>query len=210
MDADAFCRGLYPKLVGSLRLAFGAQAPAEDLAQDALVRTIERWDTVEHMQYPEAWCYRVAFNLARSAFRRRGAEARATARLGGRRATAADGPEPTDTLAVRSALAGLPRRQRQAIVLRYYADLTVDQVAATMKCRPGTVKAHLHQGLVTLRHRGLVDDGLTEAGSTGDRVVDHVVGNDRPSAGRKPPTGEGASPAQGGTEAKGGTDVGSE
>ena len=139
MDADAFCRGLYPKLVGSLRLAFGAQVPAEDLAQDALVRTLERWDTVEAMEHPEAWCYRVAFNLARSAFRRRGAEARATARLDGRREAAAGAPEPADTLAVRNALAELPRRQRQAIVLRYFAVLTVVLVAATMLCQPGTV-----------------------------------------------------------------------
>ena len=162
MEADAFCRGLYPKLVGSLRLAFGVQVPAEDLAQDALVRTIERWDAVATMDHPEAWCYRVAFNLARSNFRRRRAEARATARLGGRRQTGGDPPKPDDVLAVRAALAHLPRRQRQAIVLRFYADLSVDQVAEAMKCRPGTVKAHLHQGLVALRHDGLVDDGLIE------------------------------------------------
>lgn len=162
MEADAFCRGLYPKLVGSLRLAFGVQVPAEDLAQDALVRAIERWDQVAVMDHPEAWCYRVAFNLARSGFRRRRAESRATARLGARRQPADDPPEPDDVLAVRAALAQLPHRQRQAIVLRFYADLTVDQVADAMKCRPGTVKAHLHRGLVALRREGLVDDGLIE------------------------------------------------
>ncbi|HET8931386.1 MAG TPA: sigma-70 family RNA polymerase sigma factor [Acidimicrobiales bacterium] len=174
LEADAFCRGLYPKLVGSLRLAFGAQVPAEDLAQDALVRTIERWDAVAAMDHPEAWCYRVAFNLARSGFRRRQAEARATARLGARRPHDDDPPEPDDVLAVRAALAHLPRRQRQAIVLRYYADLSVDQVAETMKCRPGTVKAHLHQGLMALRHAGLTDDGLAS---------EDLPGPDRPDVG---------------------------
>lgn len=174
LEADAFCRGLYPKLVGSLRLAFGAQVPAEDLAQDALVRTIERWDAVAAMDHPEAWCYRVAFNLARSGFRRRQAEARATARLGARRPHDDDPPEPDDVLVVRAALAHLPRRQRQAIVLRFYADLTVDQVAESMKCRPGTVKAHLHQGLVTLRHQGLTDDGLVDDGLVDDGPVEPV------------------------------------
>lgn len=179
MEADAFCRVLYPKLVGSLRLAYGAGVPAEDLAQDALVRTIERWDAVVAMEHPEAWCYRVAFNLARSGFRRRQAESRATVRLGTRRQTGGDPPEPDDVLAVRAALAHLPRRQRQAIVLRFYADLSVDQVAATMKCRPGTVKAHLHQGLVALRHQGLADDSLTDFGAIHDDPADGHRPGDR-------------------------------
>lgn len=193
LEADAFCRGLYPKLVGSLRLAFGAQVAAEDLAQDALVRTIECWDAVAAMDHPEAWCYRVAFNLARSGFRRHQAESRATARLGARRPHDDDPPEPDDVLAVRAALAHLPRRQRQAIVLRFYADLTVDQVAESMKCRPGTVKAHLHQGLVALRHAGLTGDGLsdedrrvpdrTDVGPTGETSRDST---DVPSSVERP------------------------
>lgn len=156
MEPDPFCQALYPKLVGSLRLSFGPGIAVEDVAQESLVRALERWDKVAAMDYPEAWVFRVAFNLARSRFRRRRAEGRATERLANRPPSPGSA-DAADAVAVRAAVAGLAKRQRQAIVLRYYADLTVDQVAKSMNCQPGTVKAHLHQGLVALRAAGLTD-----------------------------------------------------
>ena len=156
MEADEFCRDLYPRLVGTLRLSYGADVAAEDLAQEALVRVLARWSQVSAMDHPEAWCFRVAFNLAKSRFRRRQSERRATNRL----ANQPNPPEHSDSadaIAVRDAVAELPRRQRHAIILRFYADLTVDQVAEAMSCKPGTVKAHLHRGIVALRHAGLAD-----------------------------------------------------
>jgi RNA polymerase sigma factor (sigma-70 family) len=155
---DAFCRRMHPKLVGALRLYIGEPDIARELAQDALVRVIERWPQVSLMEHPEAWTYRVGFNLARSGLRRRRAEHRAHVRTAARPApvTTAD---LADALAVRGAVAALPARQRQAVVLRYYGDLSVDQVAAAMACRPGTVKAHLHQALAGLRASGLAATG---------------------------------------------------
>lgn len=52
---------------------------------------------------------------------------------------------------LRTALAALPPRQRAAIVLRYYCDLSVDQVAAALDCAPGTVKSQTSRGLETIR-----------------------------------------------------------
>jgi RNA polymerase sigma factor (sigma-70 family) len=154
---DDLCRRLHPRLVGSLRLYLGDVELARELAQDALVRVVERQREVLVMDRPEAWAYRVAFNLARSRLRRLAAERRAVARRG---------PDPTESadhdlaaaLAVRRALDHLPPRQRQAAVLRFYADLPVAEVAAAMGCRPGTAKAHLHQAVAALRLAGLADD----------------------------------------------------
>ncbi|HEY4377261.1 MAG TPA: SigE family RNA polymerase sigma factor [Acidimicrobiales bacterium] len=147
---DDFCRAIHPRLVGSLRLYLGEPELAEELAQDALVRVVERWTQVSAMDGPEAWTYRVAFNLARSVLRRRIAERRARSRSE-RRPTSSWNVDVAEVLSVRAAIAALPARQRQAVVLRYYGDLTLDQVAEAMGCRLGTVKAHLHQAHASLR-----------------------------------------------------------
>lgn len=129
---------------------------ADELAQDALVRVIEHWPQVSAMGNPEGWAYRVAFNLARSRLRRRLAERRAHDRSG-RPATTSWNVDVASVLSVRAAVASLAPRQRQAVVLRYYADLPLAGVAEAMGCQTGTVKAHLHQALATLRTAGLVE-----------------------------------------------------
>lgn len=154
---DEFCRRLHPSLVGALRLYLGDPEVARELAQETLVRVIERWSQVATMDYPEAWTYRVAFNLARSGLRRRVAERRAHTRTGPP-AIASWNVDVTDVLIVRAAIAGLPARQRQAVVLRYFGDLSLIDIAEVMACRPGTVKAHLHQAIATLRLSGLTSD----------------------------------------------------
>jgi RNA polymerase sigma factor (sigma-70 family) len=92
-------------------------------------------------RWPPPGPYRVAINLTNSWLRRRMAERRARARLGARAAGAHLDPDPADAVAIRRAVAALPRRQRTALVLRYYADLPVAEVAALMGCAPGTVKS---------------------------------------------------------------------
>ena len=60
-------------------------------------------------------------------------------------------PDPADAVAIRRAVAALPRRQWTALVLRYYADLPVSEVAALMGCAPGTVKSLTSKALTALR-----------------------------------------------------------
>ena len=62
-------------------------------------------------------------------------------------------PDPADAVAVRRAVAALPRRQRTAVVLRYYADLPVAEVPVLMGCAPGTVKSLTRKALTALRQR---------------------------------------------------------
>jgi RNA polymerase sigma factor (sigma-70 family) len=59
---------------------------------------------------------------------------------------------------VRDAVTALPVQQRAAIVLRYFAGMSVREVAEVMKCPENTVKTHTRRGLEALRRCGLVDD----------------------------------------------------
>lgn len=150
MEPSAFCRELHPRLVGALALHCGDRDVAAELAQETLARVWERWSTVERHEAPEAWAFRVAFNLAASRYRRRAAERRAHARLG---VTSVHEPDTADAIAVRAAVAALPPRQRAALVLRYFADLSVERTAEVLGCRPGTVKSLTSQAIASLRDR---------------------------------------------------------
>ena len=61
------------------------------------------------------------------------------------------GPDPAATLALRAALANLPVKQRATLVLRYYADLSVDETAEALGVPANTVKSHTARGLAALR-----------------------------------------------------------
>lgn len=122
----------------------GSATDAEDVAQSAVVATVLRWSTVS--AYADAWTARIAINGALGQLR--------TAR---RRAAFEQPTEGAMAEAVslrvdlRRALRSLPRRQREAVALRYLADLPVAAVAATMGISEGAVKTHAHRGLAALR-----------------------------------------------------------
>lgn len=160
-EAAAYCARVRPWLVGSLSLYCGDADVAEELAQDALARVWDRWRDVRAMAAPEAWTYRVALNLASSHYRRRAAEKRAVGRDAALRSTTSASADTADAIAIRQAVSGLPRRQKAALVLRYYADLPVAQVADLLGCAPGTVKALTHQALLGMR-ASISDEALVE------------------------------------------------
>lgn len=144
------CEREHPRLVGLLALYTGDRAVGEDLAQDTLVRLYGHWPRVQHMASPHAWLSSVGLNLARSWWRRRFAEQRAHRRLGRSRPDTVE-PEPSDVVAIRKAVAALPPRQRAALVLRYYAGLSVAETADTLDCAEGTVKSLTHKAIAALR-----------------------------------------------------------
>jgi RNA polymerase sigma-70 factor (sigma-E family) len=149
-----FCRAMNPRLVGALALHCGDAGIAEELTQETLARVWERWPAVREMPAPEAWTFRVAFNLTASRFRRVAAERRARARLHAEEVPASPREaDAADVVAVREAVAALPDRQRAAIVLRYFADLSVEATANALGCRPGTVKSLTSQAIARLRER---------------------------------------------------------
>lgn len=124
-----FCRAEYRRLVGVLSLYCGDREVAEELAQDALVRVVSNRPRVGGFDSPSAWTYRVAINLANSYLRRRLAERRATRRLSARASTIQYDPDTPTAIAVRTAVAGLPKRLRAVVVLRFFADLSVREVS---------------------------------------------------------------------------------
>jgi RNA polymerase sigma-70 factor (ECF subfamily) len=140
---------LQPPLLAAVALHCGDVGVAEDAVQEALVRLWLRRDRVAN---PRAWAYRVAFNQATSGFRRRRTERRALDRLT-RREGGSPRPEHgvESALDLRAAIARLPDRQRQAVLLRYLADFDLTDVAEVMGCAEGTVKSHLARGLDALR-----------------------------------------------------------
>lgn len=146
----AFLAADYPKLVAGIALISGSRAVAEDAVQEALARAWERSERGEQIESLKAWVTTVAMNQVRSGFRRLLAERRARQRSGpGGWGGVAGGlpsvPEAEQTIDVRRALMTLPRRQREATVLRYYLDLDVVEVARILRVNEGTAKTTLHR-----------------------------------------------------------------
>ena len=168
----AFCRAEWPRLVGSMSLYVGRREQAEDLAQEALIRVCARWDEVQHAGSPSAWAHRVAFNLAKSQGRREATWARLRVRAVPR--TEVVDADSTDALAVRTAVASLPTAQRQALILRYFADLSIAEVAAVMECPENTVKTHVRRACARLRASGLLDVDHPDDVEDGEDVEEEV------------------------------------
>jgi RNA polymerase sigma factor (sigma-70 family) len=127
------------------RLAFlltGSSDAADEIAQEACEQVLRRWDDIDH---PRAYARRAVISGARSWGRRR--TVRESAPSERERFAELDG----DAIAVRLALADLPERQREVLVLRFYADLKVDDIAVEVGARPGTVKSLIHRGLARLQ-----------------------------------------------------------
>lgn len=158
---EEFCDRVRARLVGALTLTSGDHGVAEELAQEALAQAWQRWPTVRRMDSPEAWTFRVGFNLANSWHRRRLAEWRAN-----RRTTTGtdsiDGADQTDVLTVRMAVSQLPARQRSVIIARFYLGHDVASAARFLDCAEGTIKATTHQALTSLRASGLIDVDMEE------------------------------------------------
>jgi RNA polymerase sigma-70 factor, ECF subfamily len=146
---DAFYQEHYSGLVQLALVLSGSRYGAEDIAQDALVAAWKTWGALEQ---PLAWTRRVVANLAVSAIRRHIAEGRALVRLAvGRGEPITELPEPDAQFW--AAVRALPTRQRQMVALYYLGDCSVGEIAVTLGCAEGTVRATLHKGRLALARR---------------------------------------------------------
>jgi RNA polymerase sigma factor (sigma-70 family) len=155
-ELDLFCVREWPRLVGALSLYTGDAELAQELAQETIARVCGRWDHIRELEAPGAWAHRVAINLARSHFRR-AQRGRALERRAASGTTVHDEVDLATALSIRAELARLPRRQRAALVLRYYSDLPVRTVAEILRCPENTVKTLTARAIAQLRNRGLID-----------------------------------------------------
>ena len=156
VDFEAFCMAQNTALIRMLTLYCGDREVARDLTQETLARAWVHWRRVRGMDRGDLWLRRVALNLAKSHFRHTKVERSARTRML-RAEERADGPDAAERLAVREALAHLTQRQREAVVLRFMDDLSVEQTALVMGCSAGTVKKLTARALVGLRERIGVD-----------------------------------------------------
>lgn len=147
---DDLCRAEWPRLVGSLSLYLSDPDVAEEIAQEALARLCASWPKVRAMDSPSGWLHRVAFNVANDRFRRLGAERRARERLARPPDTAA-ASDTAEAVATRAAVAALPRRQKTALLFRYFLDLSVEDTATLMDCPINTVKSLTRRALSNLQ-----------------------------------------------------------
>ena len=168
--AAASVTALYAEhALGLVRLAVvvtGDRAAAEDIVQDAFLGLYRRWERLPEMAAPLAYLRVSVMNGCRTALRRRSRQGlwpsglgddldeAASARPGGP-AGLAESAEASVLLGeeqrlVAAALWKLPRRQREAVVLRYYLDLSVQETAQVMGVSLGTVKSATHRGIAAV------------------------------------------------------------
>ena len=119
-----------------LAASTGDASLACEAADEAVARAYERWERVSQMASPSGWTYRVALNDARRRARRAAFEQRIL-----RRIRPADVPGPTGELWL--IVAGLPPRQRTAVLLRHVGQLTEAEIADVMGVARGTVSSTL-------------------------------------------------------------------
>ena len=131
--------------------------------QEAVARAWERSERGADIESLTAWVTTVSLNLARSRLRRVAAERRARARVG----ACEPSGSPEDRIDVTRALAALPRRQREATVLRYYLGMDVKEVADVLRMSEGSAKTTLFRARRALS-RALGEPDLEEANDRGE------------------------------------------
>jgi RNA polymerase sigma-70 factor, ECF subfamily len=145
---DDFYRRTYAGLLVLARALVGSSA--EDVAQETMLVAYRKWSEVAAMASPVGWVRRVCLNKSVSTVRRTSLERRLLHRSVVVVAVAAETNEVDDVEHFWSLVRRLPARQAEAVALRYAVDLPVIEVAETMGCAEGTVKAHLARAKASL------------------------------------------------------------
>lgn len=141
---------------GMCRLAtllLGDGAAAEEVVQEAFLRTYAGWWRLRRPTRAQWYLRAAVVNQCRSRARRRTVEDRGNRTVWATEADAAEPPEIERTgeaMAVLAAVRALPPRQREAVVLRYYADCSEAEVAGALGCSVGTVKSQLSKARAAL------------------------------------------------------------
>jgi len=149
-DFDDTFREHYWPMVRSLSVACGDREAAADAVQDAFTRAYARWRRISRYDHPAGWIRHVALNRLRDHFRHEQRGTKVHARLAGQATTIVDPPALPDD-ALMAAVRRLPTQQQIAVSLYYVEQLSVREIAASMKLSEGAVKYHLHAGRAALR-----------------------------------------------------------
>lgn len=152
VDADftAFVAAQGARLLRTAELICGDPHRAADLTQTALERAYLRWNRIRSDD-PLAYVRRIIVNSYRDWWRLRRSRELSTDQVPEREQTWDVAERQAQQDVVRVALSQLSRRERQVVVLRYYADLSEAAIAAELRIAPGTVKSSLSRALARLR-----------------------------------------------------------
>ncbi|MEU4096770.1 SigE family RNA polymerase sigma factor [Streptomyces sp. NPDC026673] len=162
-DFEEFVTARGPRLLRVAWLLTGDAHLAEDLLQTTLAKVWPRWRSIAG-ENPEAYVRKALVNTHASWWRRRW---RGEVPHGDVPVVAAAG-DPFASVDLEQSLAALvrrlPPRQRAVVVLRYFEDLSVEETAHVLGCRPGTVKSQAAKALGMLRTELAAVPSLVEGG----------------------------------------------
>lgn len=163
-----FAARVAPSLVRSGYLLTGDRGHAEDLAQVTLWRMARRWGALSGS--PDAYAHEVLVNLSRDRHRSLRRRPREVAQLD---LVVDRGHDGTEALLERNAMVqavrGLPRRQREVVVLRFFLDLSIAQTAAALGASEGTIKSYTARAITQLRV--LLSEDPPAAAAVGSEVA---------------------------------------
>jgi RNA polymerase sigma-70 factor, ECF subfamily len=139
---------LYPALAGWCRRLVDDDGTAHEIASEAFVRLWTHWTAVEERR---GYLYVTAANLVRDHWRKTDRERRAVRRAGTEAALARQQPGAETSVPVRLVVQSMPEKLRTVVLLYYFADLPVRDIATLTKRREGTIRADLHAAREYLR-----------------------------------------------------------
>jgi len=145
IEYTAFFRDEFPSVLRTITLMLRDQPRAEEITQDAFIQLLLGWHKISRYERPGAWVRRVAVRLAMRSIRRD----RLWASV--REGLLPSAPARSSRFDVDGAIRRLPASQRAAIVLHYYEDRPLAEVAMILGCAEPTARVHLHHGRNRMR-----------------------------------------------------------
>lgn len=148
---SALFREQYGALVGLASLLLDERGQAEEVVQEAFARVYAAWSRLDSPSAPLAYLRRTVVNLARGGLRRRMVARRYRPTPIPDEESADAGLLVTEQHAeIVAAVESLPRRQRECVVLRYFADCSIAETAVALGISEGAVKQHVHRAITAL------------------------------------------------------------
>ncbi|WP_245644683.1 SigE family RNA polymerase sigma factor, partial [Nocardioides jensenii] len=151
LEFDEWVSARVPALLRFAYLVTGSRDSADDVVQTVLARSLERWNTVRRTDDPDAYVRRMIINENVSSWRRWGKRQTPVVEVFDTART----PDPADGVSTADAVwrvcRALPERQRAAVVLRFYEDLSDREIASILECSESTVRSQIHRALAALR-----------------------------------------------------------
>lgn len=153
---ESFFLASYERIARAVYILVGSASEAEEISQETLVRTLERWDRVKTMDSREGYAMTIAFNLAKRHQRKRRLSSRFLRHPAHRGSSTSDIDASED---LSRALGALPRMHREALVLMTVNGLSAREAGEVLGRPESTVRVHAMRAREALRERLGGEDG---------------------------------------------------